>query len=300
MSYSYDVKINLCTQKRLPCCRKSFWYGFLAAGNAFLPGFIRVLTEHNDILELFIKYINKEIPEIASVKDVLVKGNIKPIYELSLNKKQSEEIVKILAVSERSIVGHQIDFDLIKKECCVKSFISGVFVCVGFLSDPNKSYHLELVFHEKSFADDIVFALGTFDIKPKITVRNGDFVVYLKSSESILDFLNILSATTFCFDYMNAGIEKQIRNTVNRQINCDNANLDKTVSAAAQQLAAIKKLEKENFASLTPELAQIAILRQENPELSLAQLSELCDPPLSKSGVSHRLKKIIEKANEIN
>lgn len=296
MSYSYDVKKSLCLQKRASCCRRAFWYGFLSSGNIFSLDFIRILTEHIETVEQFIKYINKYSDITLSLSDISVKGRSRSVYELVLDGKKAEDIIRFLSVDPVKAENRHIDFNLLEKQCCVKSFAAGVFVCAGFLSDPTKGYHLELVLNEKQFAEDISVLLRPFGVSPKITVRGTNYVVYIKNSGMISDFLNIIGASSFCFDYMNAGIEKQIRNNVNRQMNCDNANLDKTVVAAAKQLDVIKKFQKNDFRDLPPELTEIAVLRLENPELSLAELAALCTPPISKSGAAHRLKKIEEKA----
>lgn len=177
------------------------------------------------------------------------------------------------------------------KECCRKSFLRGAFLVCGHLNSPEKGSHLEFSFRQEEASGRMVELLASLDISAKTAQRKDFPIVYIKSGEIIRDFLAKTGSTTQFFDFTNISIVKSLRNSVNRQVNCENANIDKTVSAATKHRKAIQKVLKSGY-ELPASCREIVTLRLENPEASLDQLGKLCSPPLSKAGVSHRLKKI--------
>lgn len=175
------------------------------------------------------------------------------------------------------------------------AYLRGAFIGAGSIVDPNKSYHLELIFsklEDYEFTRDILVSLG---INPMLNIRKEKYVLYYKDSEKISDFLNIIGATNCMLELENVKIMKELRNNVNRQVNCDTANINKTLKTATKQIEYIKYIDETvGLNQLNDQLKRLAEVRLENPELSLKAIGELMDPPLSKSGTNHRMKKIEE------
>lgn len=188
---------------------------------------------------------------------------------------------------------------LIMNICCKRAFIRGVYMASGSMSDPEKFYHLEIVCDTISKANQLIEQIAAFDIEARIASRRGHFVVYIKEGTQIIDLLNVMEAYVALMHMENIRILKDMRNQVNRQVNCETANLNKTVNAAVKQIEDIKLLmSRGEFDSLPQHLKDIAMLRLEHPESSLKELGEMCDPPVGRSGVNHRLKKLSELASE--
>lgn len=186
-----------------------------------------------------------------------------------------------------------IEIEKFKCEECIKYFLRSVFLTYGTITNPDKSYHLELIVSDDGIADSLQELLTQYSIEPKKTKRKNNYILYYKESELIVDFLNIIGANKSAFHIMNTKIRKELRNNANRLANCDTANIDKTVSAAMIHIDAIKTLiTTGEINNLSDELKATAYLRLENPDITLNELAELHEPPISKSGVNHRLKKI--------
>lgn len=184
--------------------------------------------------------------------------------------------------------------------CCRHAFIAGAFLGGGSVSDPKKSYHLEFDAKRSEYADDVVNALEKEGIAAKLTERKGRYVVYVKDYESIAAVLGIIGAGYAALELYNVSVEKEIRNDVNRRVNCENANLAKQARTASKQLHAITKIEKTVGLSKLPEvLREIAEIRRQYPEESLKELGERLNPPIGKSGVNHRLNRIVEFAENL-
>ena len=189
---------------------------------------------------------------------------------------------------------------LIKNSCCRRAFLRGVFLCAGSMSDPAKGYHLELVTDNERKAFQIQHVIKEFELDAKIIRRKKYFVVYLKEGSNIVDFLNICEAHVSLMQFENERIVKEMRNSINRRVNCETANISKTVNAAAKQIADIEKIrEKAGFSNLPENLREMAIVRMEHPDASLKELGQYLTPPVGKSGVNHRLRKLSEIADEI-
>ena len=190
---------------------------------------------------------------------------------------------------------------IVKKACCKKAYLRGIYLGGGSLSAPEKSYHLELITHNEYYANQLVdYINDAYDLGAKVTVRKKNFIVYLKESEKIVDFLNIIGAHQTLLEYENVRIIKQMRNNVNRVVNCETANMTKTADAAFEHIHAIEIIEAaEGLDYLDEKLRSIAEVRIENPEATLKELGEMLSPPIGKSGVNHRLKKIIEIAEQL-
>ena len=189
---------------------------------------------------------------------------------------------------------------LIQELCCKRAFIRGMFLACGSLSDPQKSYHMEFVCEEASLAQQVVSALAAFEVEAKITLRKNSFIVYLKEGDALVEVLNIMGAFVSMMEMENVRILRGFRGSVNRQVNCETANIRKTVSAAVGQMDDIRYLQQTIGLDALPDgLREIAEIRLENPEATLKELGDSLNPPVGKSGVNHRLRKIKELAENI-
>ena len=184
-----------------------------------------------------------------------------------------------------------------KKRCCKKAYLKGAFLAAGSMSDPEKTYHLEIISHQEALAQEVNDLLTYFSLNAKIIKRKGYYVVYLKEGENIVDFLNIIGAHGALLELENVRIIKEMRNNVNRIVNCETANLQKTVDASIRQVDNIRYIRDNlGFDNLPENLRQIAELRLEYSDASLKELGEMLSPSLGKSGVNHRLRKLDEIA----
>ncbi|MCD8365660.1 MAG: DNA-binding protein WhiA [Clostridiales bacterium] len=189
---------------------------------------------------------------------------------------------------------------LLEYSCCRRAFIRGAFLASGSMSDPGKSYHFEIVCRMQRRAEELCAVIESFDIHPKIIQRKNKPVVYLKDSESIVDILNVMGAGGALMRLENVRIIKGMKNSANRQSNCDSANINKIVRAAVRQVEDIRLIEqKMGFSQLPPMLREMALVRLEHPEESLQELGTYLNPPVGKSGVNHRLKKLSEIAETL-
>ena len=183
---------------------------------------------------------------------------------------------------------------MLEEDCCRAAFVRGAFLAGGSVTDPDKRYHLELATSHRSVSRELYSMLLDMGFSPRETERGGNSLLYFKQADAIADFFTTIGAPSTAMKIMTAKVEKEMRNTVTRQINCDSANADKTVLAAAAQLRAIKYIAREYGLDALPEpLKDAALLRITNPEASLADLAQLSNPPVTKSCLSHRLKKIM-------
>ena len=189
---------------------------------------------------------------------------------------------------------------LLKNSCCKRAYLRGAFLCVGSMSDPQKSYHIEFVCENELHANQIRDMIGSFELEAKIIKRKKYHVVYLKEGAGIVDLLNIMGAHVSLMDLENLRIEKEMRNSINRQVNCEAANIAKTVNAANKQLEDIRLLKAHyGFSNLPENLREMAMVRLSHPESSLQELGGYLNPPVGKSGVNHRLRKLSELADKI-
>ncbi len=186
------------------------------------------------------------------------------------------------------------------KACCRRAYLRGAFLASGSMSDPNKSYHFEIVSHSAKMAEKIQELFSSFDVEGKVISRKNGFVFYIKDAECITDALNVMEAHVALMELENTRIMKIMRNMVNRQVNCDAANINKTLSAAAKQVEDIRFLmTTKEYKTLSDNMRQMAEMRIQYPEVSLSDLGEMFDPPLGKSGVNHRLRRLCEMAKRL-
>lgn len=233
--------------------------------------------------------------------EVLKKGFtlLKKTFTIDFDNNLSEQqlfsfLAKMEAVEKESLE------NVTNRVCCRRAFIRGAFLAVGSVSDPEKGYHLEFVCEEEEQARLLHNLLGTFDIDTRILERKQHFVVYMKEGAAIVDLLNVMEAHVALMELENLRVLKEMRNSVNRRVNCETANINKTVNAAAKQVEDIQYIDSQTgLASLPDTLYEMARVRLENPDASLKELGEMLVPPVGKSGVNHRLRKISEYAEKL-
>jgi DNA-binding protein WhiA len=189
---------------------------------------------------------------------------------------------------------------VLQNTCCKRAYLRGAFQAAGSMSDPEKNYHFEIVSMKEDIAQQLKEVLNFFELDAKIVLRKKYYVVYIKEGAKIVDALNIIEAHIALMEFENIRILKDMRNTVNRRVNCETANINKTVSAAVKQVEDIEYImQKKGLHHLNQGLQDIAHLRLENPEATLKELGDMLEPPVGKSGVNHRLKKISKMAEEM-
>ncbi len=240
--------------------------------------------------------------------EVILITNRQRQKETYLLKIDDEEAVKrilqattLLDTTEQGIhLKHAMDLTTVQSVCCKRACLRGAFLSVGSVSDPTKGYHLEFVVLHEQQAVFLQTIMRSLEMDPKIVTRKGHYVVYLKEGAQIVDLLNIMGAHLALMELENIRIVKEVRNNVNRLVNCETANLKKTVSAAVRQVLDIEYIrDTVGLASLPENLEQVARYRLEYSSATLKELGEILDPPVGKSGVNHRLKKLSEIATQI-
>ena len=294
MSFSSDAKAELC---RLPlnrdCCAAAEAYGVLLYAHSFTAREIRILTASLPLV--------KRLPRLFQRAFGF---GFDQITEAEAGRKSRLVIrdgEKIRAVFSRfgydpaELVAHHINLGALEEDCCRAAFLRGAFLAGGSVTDPEKRCHLELVTDHRSVSGEAYALLLELGLpQPGDSVRAGHYLLYYKRTEAIEDFFTAIGAPGAAMAMMSAKIEKEMRNSVNRRVNCDSANADKIVSAAQTQLERIRELDRRvGLENLPPELRDLALLRVANPEASLSDLAQLSDPPVSKSGVSHRMRKLL-------
>lgn len=215
--------------------------------------------------------------------------------DIALSEQEMQDILAKIGNPEEPVSSL-----LIKNTCCRRAFLRGAFLSVGSMSDPAKGYHLEFDCVSEAKAKQLQELIRDFEIESKIIRRKKYYVVYLKEGAGIVELLNVCEAYVSLMNLENMRILKEMRNSVNRRVNCETANIAKTVSAAARQVEDIEYIGTHyGFQNLPETLREMAEIRLENPDVTLKELGELFDPPLGKSGVNHRLRKLSELAEEI-
>jgi DNA-binding transcriptional regulator WhiA len=232
---------------------------------------------------------------------LLQKTNILVGYDFgtgTLSGKAAEEFLSMIKWDTDSPT--VVEPVLLQQPCCKRAYLRGVFLSSGSITDPYKRYHLEIVARSDEQADQILRIMDTFSISGKLTRRNERPVIYIKESDQISDMLSVMEAPRAMMEFENVRVQKDIQNTVNRKVNCETANIGKMVDAAVRELNDIKLIEEtRGLKSLSPRLRETAEIRLLHPEASLKELGELFDPPIGKSGVNHRLRRITEIATDI-
>ncbi|MCI7062758.1 MAG: DNA-binding protein WhiA [Lachnospiraceae bacterium] len=312
MSFSGDIKKELLRQ--LPAARHCQIAELAAlfdlvgrvrqdeSGSEYLEIHTENLTVARKSYMLLISVFHDPVEVL--VRNHNIRGNIREYYIIVRNRQTIISMLKALKMMDEQgriavdCLGHQ--HRLIQNTCCKRAFLRGVFLAAGSLSDPEKAYHLEFALFSEQFASFIKDILAFFELEAKIVRRKRYFVVYIKEGSQIVDFLNVVEAHIALMEFENVRIVKEVRNSVNRQVNCETANIGKTVAAAAKQIEDIEFIEcNMGLRKLARGLREIAELRLEYPDASLQELGKMLDPPIGKSGVNHRLRKLGIIANEL-
>ena len=220
--------------------------------------------------------------------------NTKIAEELDIRREQAAAAVKLIdpygEIEENLSLAQNV---VLMQNCCKRAFIRGAFLAAGSISDPEKFYHFEIACATEAKAKQIQGLILSMGIEAKIVLRKKYFVVYIKEGSQIVDILNVMEAPVALMELENIRILKEMRGSVNRQVNCETANINKTVSAAVKQMEDIIYIrDKAGLDSLPDNLREIAELRLARPEATLKELGEALDPPVGKSGVNHRLRKL--------
>ncbi len=301
MSFASEIKEIICesTDEKW-CCKRSELVAMLCFGATLKNNVLKIKLESSAVFERMLALLD----EVANVgrQKITLPAKEGGRYILSIDK--AEEIERLSLDLGLKADGDNISFldegDIFESNCCEKSFIKGAYLISGSLSDPKKNYHLEFVCKQPRSADILFELLQKSKINAKLTVRKNTFVVYIKEFEAIADFLGIVGANSKMMEIYNLKIERELRNEVNRVVNCDSANIKKITGAAKNQIEAINKISELYGLDKLPEtLVEIARLRCENPEASLIELGRMSSPPIGKSGVNHRLERIVEFAKKL-
>ena len=303
MSFSSDVKEELSRLIPKPVHCKS---AELAAAMMF-AGEIGIGTEEKKIIIrteqviLAKKYFTliKKIFGFNAVLNIRAQAGGQKSHQYSIILKKDEEVRQVLErvpVFSEDLLKEQI----LGRDCCRRAFIRGAFLAAGSMSNPGKSYHLEIVCRQPHQAQLLQEVIEGYDLPAKIARRKNRYLVYMKDSERIFDLLNLMEAYRASMELENVRIIKEMRNAANRQYNCDAANINKLVKAASKQIDDIRFLQEHmGLENLSPNLYEAAAARLEHPDVSLQELGNYLNPPVGKSGVNHRLRKIGAIADEL-
>ena len=299
ISFSAGAKAEVC--KVFPnrdCCALAQCFGILLYCNSFTPSGIKIITESRDFAlllpKLFKRTFNLNFDIFPSME---APGKL--IFQI-IDEDKIAEIMEAFGFGAADTVSLHVNLPLVEDDCCKAAFLRGAFLAGGSVTDPEKGYHMELATTHKSVArETYVLMHESMDFYPKTAERSGGQVLYLKQSDLITDFLTFLGAPVAAMGIMEAKLEKELNNKVNRRCNCDDANTSKVVEAAQEQLAAIRILEELGLAEKLPlKLRQAAIARKNHPYSALSELAEMMDPPITKPAMNHRLKRLVEYAKE--
>ena len=299
MSFSQDVKEELCSvitdrDREFACL-----YGMLLFCRHFDAEKIVFKTENKLAADMFVRLSDKIIGHKNSVEVSELQKKNGNLYSLCIPEESDrEEIIFRFRISSRTLI-HRIQRENIHNNS-IFAFLAGAFLSCGSMTEPLKEYHLEFAVPFEELCSDLKELLEDLGIESKYVERKGVYVLYFKGSESIEDMLTLMGATKSSIELMNVKILKDIRNKANRIVNCDNANIERTLKASEKQIADIEYIiSTTGLDDLTPELRNMAEVRLENPDASLKEICEMLDKPVGRSGANHRLKKLSEIADSI-
>lgn len=300
MSFSSDVKSELCrVPVNRPCCALAEAYGVLLFCNTFSSREIRIITGSR----AFAQRVQTVFRAAFGVEFDSVPEADGRAGKVSLRIEAPDKLERIFdayGYDAKNCIAVHINLAVLEQDCCRAAFLRGAFLAGGSVTDPNKSYHLELVTPHYYVRGETIAMLQELGQEPKSAARSGSYMIYFKQSEYIEDFLTFTGASVGAMELMSTKVEKDLRNSVNRRVNCDTANLEKAVDAAQIQLEAIRRLRSAGKLEALPEkLYDTAKLRMANPEATLAELAQLFDPPVTRSCLNHRLRKLVSTAAEL-
>ena len=258
---------------------------------------LELYSENDLVIKKAEKLIKKIFPVDNTAKIIYdIKRSGKESGKIIFSKQETDELLELLKM-DGSLLAKPILYTM---TCCKRAYLRGVFLGVGTLADPNKDYHFEIPCSDEKLAEELRSIICSFEIDAKLVVRKNRYVVYVKDSEMISGCLSLLGAQVAMMELENVRILKDVRNRVNRQVNCDAANINKALAASGKQLEDISFIrEKKGFEGLSRELKETALLREKYPEATLAELVVYNGETVGKSGINHRLKKLSEIAEKL-
>ena len=298
-SFSAKTKEELCrTAIASPCCAVAEAYGFLLFANLFSGEEIRLVTSSDEIAKrlppLFARAFDIDIRRTESGQGQ------RRVFRIT-DHAQLERIFTKLGYDRSRMTGHHLHLNVIESDCCRASFLRGVFLTSGTVAGPDKKTHLELATTHQALSREVMSLMLDMNMNPKIGTRKSLALLYFKDTERVEDFLTLIGAPLSAMAIMEGKVEKQLRNSINRTVNCETANVIKASSAAAKQVMAIRRAIERGGEEVFPEsMRETVRLRLENPAASLNELAALFDPPISKPGLSYRLRRIVAIAEQIS
>ena len=299
MSFSSNVKAELCKDSlSKKSCAVAEGYGVLLYCNTFSSTEIRIITESRDFAarlpRLFKKAFGITFDQEPAVQD---RGKLQ--FAISSEDKIAK-IFDTLQMDLKSSLTLHVNFGMLEEEAECMAYLRGAFLAGGSVTDPAKRYHLEMTTSHYKVSRETCALLIECGFSPKELSRGGNNILYFKQSDYIEDFLTAIGAQVSAMGVMEAKVEKDLRNGVNRRVNCETANLTKVVDASMGQMAAIRALEEAGELDKLPgKLRETALLRRENPEATLQELAAMLNPPITKSAINHRMRKLLELAHAL-
>ncbi|RYL95778.1 DNA-binding protein WhiA [Sporolactobacillus sp. THM7-4] len=306
MSFAADTKRELTTLQVDNCCARAElaaltrMNGFVSIRNKRVE--LDIATENAAISRRIYRLIkqayNYSIEILVRRKMRLKKNNV---YIVRLKESARPYLEDLKIIDGQGQFTREIADELVEKKCCSRSYLRGAFLAGGSLNHPESSYHLEIFSNYEEHTYSLAKLMNTFKLNVKVLPRKNGYIIYMKEGEKITDFLSIIGANKALFYFEDIRIVKDMRNSVNRLVNCETANLNKTVTAAMRQMENIRLIEKSvGLSELPDKLREIAELRLKHPDVTLKELGELVNgEPISKSGINHRFRKIEAIANHI-
>ena len=281
-----------------PCCAMAQCFGILLFCNSFSRECIRIITESREFAAMLPKLFRKAFSlsfDVLPDKD----ASGKLVFQIT-DQRKIRQIMEAYGFNLDTTVALHVNLPIVEEDCCKAAFLRGAFLAGGSVTDPEKGYHLEITTTHASVAPETYGLMEeVLGFYPKTAQRGGSRMLYLKQSDMICDFLTYLGAGVAAMGIMEARLEKELKNKVNRRCNCDEGNTSKVVEAAQEQLNAIRTLKELGLMDKLPaKIKQAALARENNPESSLSELAAMMDPPITKPAMNQRLKKLIETARE--
>ncbi len=299
VSFAAAAKAEVC--RAVPnkhCCALAECFGILLFCNSFTPDNIRIVTESREFAYNLPKLFQKAFGvEFDSFPSLQAPGKL--VFQIN-DPEKIALVMNAFGFDAQDILALHVNMPVVEEECCKNAFLRGAFLAGGSVTDPAKGYHLEITTTHSAVAGETWILMGeVMGFYPKSAQRGGSRILYLKQSEQISDCLTFLGAPVAAMGIMEARLEKELNNKVNRRCNCDDANTSKVVEAAQEQLAAIRILKAQvGLDNLPEKLRQAAKAREEHPEASLTELAAMMEPPITKPAMNHRLKKLVELSKE--
>ncbi len=298
MSFSTDVKEELTKNIASACCVKAETFGMLLFGRAFGLREISLMTETKSVAEHYCNGV-RDLTGITPLTECTKAGN----YKITIpNKADRIKILEFFGYTgkELALRINLSNLEQTNDDCCSRAFLRGVFLVCGSITDPAKDYHIEFSVQKAKLCDDLMRVISDIGLSSKKLIRGNSYVVYNKVAESIENYIGLMGAGSAFLQVMQTRAEKDLKNRINRRANFENANLARSVEAGMKQIEVIEYvLQKIKLSDMTEDLAKLCEIRLDNPDLSLDEMGKLMTPPLSRSAVSRRFKKLEKIASEL-